>query len=235
MRRWSTEISGLDKLLAGGLPQPGVYLIEESYHFPDNPEFSSTYHELDLDLLLFFAIRAARRGEQVLVASLSHTRAELKGRILDGPWEWKESLWQHLTIVDLPILREVEGPETGLTNWPVLLSTRISNFQEKWGTQVVVLFDIPSLVLHGLQITDLPQMFNWLRDLGLVVFVDSTVHLQRGEGADIPGYWVDGTMTLTTTSQGQHKLRISGVRSTDHDFSDHDLDYVPDGLELTFP
>ncbi|MBI0582709.1 MAG: AAA family ATPase [Methanomassiliicoccus sp.] len=206
-----THVERLDQILSGGIPQGGVTLVNGP---PGSMKTSLTYH-----ILHNAASKGSKKG---LFLSLEQDSASLLRQMARLGMDRDGSL-DRLMVVDLVDLRRsMEGHEG---DWRSIVMRYIEETVAANGIDLLALDSLESLAAmceHELARTEVQDIFDSFRSMGLTTLVISETPMNRLEGGGgMELYVADGafelTMRETEDSHVQRWLRCVKMRGANID------------------
>ncbi len=184
-------------MLAGGFPKGGIYLI--------NGPTGALKSTIVYSILFQNAIK---RGTSGMFFSLEQDRGSII-RQMEGLGMHRSDLTDKMMIVDLVDLRkEMEG-QSG--DWRQVLIRYVNNVMEAQPFDLLVLDSLESFTAmnqHPFSRTEIQDLFDWLRSLGLTTFVVSETPTSLMESEDHMELFVaDGALEVQMREVGDSKIQ----------------------------
>lgn len=207
----STHVERLDQILAGGIPEGSVVLV--------NGPPGSMKTSLAFNILHNSAAKGPMKG---LFLSLEQDSASLLRQMARLGMNRDESL-DHLMVVDLIDLRRSMEGQSG--DWRKIIARYVEETVKVNDIRLLVLDSLESFAAMSqieLTRTEVQDLFDLFRSLGLTTFVISETPMARLEGDQrMELYVADGALELTLKETGdchmQRWLRCVKMRGANID------------------
>jgi len=215
--------------LEGGIPQGHIVLVAGT---PGTMKSSISYYIL--------YNQALASGRTSVYVTLEQSRESLLRQMEKMGMEG-EKVKENLHVLDLAIIRKKLKEIAGGTSWLHIFKTYLTNLKQN--------LDFDMLVIDSMEVletmaeirnhrTDLFYLFEWLRDLGVTVFLISESSSERLiDGKFDEGYLSDGIITLKMQVirdvDMQRRIRCVKMRETNHDPSYYSLLYNNGRFQVT--
>ncbi len=227
--RLKTYIEGFDRILEGGIPSGHIVLLAGT---PGTMKSSISYY-----MLYNHAVESGRTSVYV---TLEQSRESLL-RQMEKMGMDIEKVSQNLNVLDLSIIRKKLKEIAGGASWLQVFKTYITNLKQNLNFDLLVIDSMEVLETMAEirnRRTDLFYLFEWLRDLGVTVFLISESSSERLiEGKFDEGYLSDGIITLkmqlVRDVEMQRRIRCVKMRETNHDPSYFSLLYNGGRFQVT--
>jgi len=223
-----TNIERLDQILAGGIPDGSVILLNGP---AGSMKTSLAYHVLHT---------AARDGIGGMYFSLEQDSAALLRQMKRLGMPREESL-DNLAVVDMVDLRRSTEGRAG--DWRQVLVNYVSRAVEQRPFRLFVLDSLEAFMAmseHVFDRAELQDLFDRFRELGLTTIVVSETpmaRLEKGEHTEL--YVADGAIELVVKEAGdarpQRWLRCVKMRGANIDTRYHALLYQDGAFSLSLP
>jgi KaiC/GvpD/RAD55 family RecA-like ATPase len=228
-RRVTTHVERLDQILSGGVPTGHVILINGP---PGSMKTSLTYNVLHNS-----AIKAGRKG---LFLSLEQDTASLLRQMDRLGMRRKDSV-DDLMVVDLVDLRR--SMEGHIGDWHNIITRYIENSVKERPIELLAIDSLESFLAmseHEFTRTDVQDLFDRFRSLGLTTFVISETPMGRLEsGRRMELYVADGAIELemreTPDAHVQRILRCVKMRGANIDTRSFCLMHAGGSFILNLP
>ena len=227
--RLKTYIEGFDRILEGGIPQGHIVLLAGT---PGTMKSSISYY-----MLYNHAVESGRTSVYV---TLEQSRDSLL-RQMEKMGMASDKVADKVHVLDLSIIRKKLKEIAGGTSWLQVFKTYITNLRENLRFDMLVIDSMEVLETMAEirnRRTDLFYLFEWMRDLGVTVFLISESSSERLiDGKYDEGYLSDGIITLKMQLirdvEMQRRIRCVKMRETNHDPSYHSLLYNNGRFQIT--
>jgi len=209
VERVKTFIQGFDEQIGGGVPKGSIVLVAGTAGtMKSSITFNILYHN------------AKVKGLKGLYISLEQNRSSLV-RHMKGLGMDVSKVEDKINIWDLGMIRS--GLIAGET-WLNIFRKDLQEYKEKVGLDILVLDSLPVLDLITQwkdPRTELFHMFEWLRDLGITVFLIAEIpEGERKYGQHDEDFLADGILHLRMMEADQNSvirmLRCVKMRNTGH-------------------
>jgi len=218
-RRVKTYIEGFDRILDGGIPEGQVVLVAGT---PGTMKSSLTYY------ILYH--HALEEGHTSVYVTLEQSRESMI-RQMEQMGLGIGKVEDKLHMLDMAIIRQRLREVAEGDTWLQVFKTTLSNLKKE--------MDFDMLVIDSMEVletmaeirnrrTDLFYLFEWLRDLGVTVFLISESSSDRLiDGKYDEGYLSDSMITLKMQVirdvEMQRRIRCVKMRESNHDPSYYSL------------
>jgi len=228
-QRLKTYIDGYDRILEGGIPAGQIILISGT---PGTMKSSLSYYILYHNVL--------EGGQTGVYITLEQSRASLI-RQMEKMGMDPGAAPDRLHVLDLGIIRKkLKETSTG-GSWMQVFKGYVGNLKQSMGFNIMVIDSLDVLeTMAGIshRRTDLFYLFEWLRDLGVTVFLISEATSDRLlDGSYDEGYLSDGIIALrmqvVRDVETQRRIRTVKMRETNHDPSYFSLLYSSGKFQVT--
>jgi KaiC/GvpD/RAD55 family RecA-like ATPase len=227
--RIKTYIRGFDDAIGGGIPQGYVVLLSGA---PGTMKSSFAY-----SVLYQNAKAEGRKGAYFTLEQSKDILLEHMGSL--GMAE--PAVTEKLTLLDMGNIRKNLSYLQGRGTWLELFKMYISNVMKTEPLSILVVDSLDVLETMSKfqdRRSDLYFLFEWLRDLGPLIFLIAEKPLDLGPTSLPPdeAYLSDGIIHLgmhpTTDLYVQRRLRVVKMRTTKHDPGYYALSFEDGGFEV---
>jgi KaiC/GvpD/RAD55 family RecA-like ATPase len=227
--RLRTFIEGFDRILEGGIPQGHVVLVAGT---PGTMKSSLSYY-----MLYNHAVDSGRTSVYV---TLEQSRESLL-RQMEKMGMDSEKVKDKLHVLDMAIIRKKLKEIAGGASWLHVFKTYLNNLKQNLNFDLLVIDSMEVLETMAEirnRRTDLFYLFEWLREMGVTVFLISESSSERLiDGKFDEGYLSDGIITLKMQVirdvEMQRRIRCVKMRETNHDPSYYSLLYNNGRFQVT--